>query len=72
MFPQPPENKGVADICGILKGGRAFYLEVKYRGKLTLEQEAFLANVRDNGGIGEVVRTFNDVVKVLDLQIMVL
>jgi hypothetical protein len=72
MFPQPPENKGVSDIAGITEGGRAFYLEVKCRGKLTLEQGTFLANVRDSGGIGEVVRTFNDVVKILDLQVMVL
>ena len=55
---------GFSDIHGMLKGGRALYIEVKRRGeKPTDEQAAFLAQVVANGGFGMVA---DDVQQVAD------
>jgi hypothetical protein len=44
--------KGVADILGVVDGGRILACEVKGpRGRLTEEQDHFLAQVRVKGGV---------------------
>jgi hypothetical protein len=50
---------GVADILGVLRPqGVLLALEVKRSGRRpTLKQEAFLATVRDHGGIGAWVQS---------------
>lgn len=54
--------KGFPDIHGMMKGGRALYIEVKRPGgKLTDEQAEFLQKVRDNGGIGFKADSVDDV-----------
>jgi hypothetical protein len=59
-------SKGMADVHGMLAGGRYFALEVKRPGEIpTPEQADFLSVVRDGGGIGEVVRDFDEVQRVL-------
>lgn len=64
-----PAHKGMADLHGMLPGGRYFALEVKRPGeKPTPEQLAFLAAVRENGGIAAVVHSFDEVANVLITQ----
>ena len=64
-------SRGKADIEGCLGNGsvypgRYFALEVKRPGKVaTQEQREFLAAVREVGGIGATVRSFEDVRSVL-------
>jgi len=64
-------SKGKADIEGLMGNGSAypgryFALEVKRPGKVaTQEQREFLAAVREVGGIGATVRSFEDVRSVL-------
>ncbi len=64
-------SKGKADIEGLMGNGSAypgryFALEVKRPGKVaTREQREFLAAVREVGGIGATVRSFEDVRSVL-------
>lgn len=64
-------SKGKADIEGMLGNGSAypgryFALEVKRPGgRATLEQREFMAAVREVGGIGATVRSFEDVRSVL-------
>jgi hypothetical protein len=50
---------GVSDILGVLRPqGLLLALEVKRPGhRPTIEQEAFLATVRDHGGIGACVQS---------------
>jgi hypothetical protein len=49
--------KGVADILGVVDGGRILACEVKgLRGRLTEEQDHFLAQVRVKGGVALVVK----------------
>lgn len=51
-----PASKGMADLHGMLTGGRYFALEVKKPGeKPSPEQDAFLESVRSAGGIAAVV-----------------
>ena len=55
---------GIADILGVLPGGRMLAIEVKTeRGKLSPHQQRFLKNVTDNGGLAFVARSFDDVVQ---------
>jgi hypothetical protein len=64
-------SKGKADIEGMLGNGSAypgryFALEVKSAtGTATREQREFMAAVREVGGIGSTVRSFEDVRSVL-------
>ena len=59
--------RGMSDIDGMLVGGRKFALEVKSKtGRPTPDQIAYLQTVRDNGGIGEVVRSVDDVMRILN------
>ena len=64
-------SKGKADIEGMLGNnsafpGRFFALEVKSAtGRATREQQESLAAVREVGGVGATVRSFEDVKSVL-------
>jgi penicillin-binding protein-related factor A (putative recombinase) len=67
MFPPPPENKGIPDICGIYKG-KPLYIEVKGpRGKIGQEQTNFITNVKEQGGIAFFAWSMDDVLRELDL-----
>lgn len=57
-----PASKGMADLHGMLTGGRYFALEVKKPDeKTTPEQDAFLTQVRATGGIAAVVCGYAEV-----------
>jgi hypothetical protein len=57
---------GMSDICGVLKGGRAIFLEVKRPGqKPTRLQEQFLGRARLAGAIAEVVTDPRQIVEML-------
>jgi|TARA_R100000501_G_C2569793_1_gene77091 hypothetical protein len=61
-------KKGVADIIGVFPdgSGRIMCLEVKTQiGKPTPEQSEFLESVREAGGIAEIVRSIEDVIKLI-------
>lgn len=58
---------GFSDIHGMLKEGRALYIEVKRRGeKPTDEQATFLAQVVANGGFGMVADDAQQVADALE------
>lgn len=60
---------GFSDIHGMLKGGRALYIEVKRRGeKPTDEQATFLAQVGAHGGFGMVADDAQQVADALEAQ----
>lgn len=66
-----PKSKGMADLHGMLPGGRYFALEVKRPGyEATPEQARFLDVVRAGGGIAAVVRDFAEVARVLTHNIV--
>lgn len=53
---------GVADIVGVLKGGRIIAVEVKTgKGQLTGKQRAFLDNIEERGGVAICARSLVDV-----------
>lgn len=55
---------GVADILGILKGGRFFACEVKRPGgKLRPEQDLFLKEIESRGGVALVTRSVDELEK---------
>lgn len=57
---------GFSDIHGMLKGGRALYVEVKRRGEhLRTDQATFLELVRLHGGLGIVAYDVQQVVDAL-------
>lgn len=59
--------KGCPDVVGMLKGGRALYVEVKRpSGKTTDDQEQFLAQATRDGAVAFVARSADDVYRVLD------
>lgn len=55
--------KGCADILGQMRNGKFLAIEVKkqHGGKLSTEQEFFLAMVRQHGGIAFTARNLHDV-----------
>lgn len=58
----PYRVKGVADVLGILPGGRFLAIELKSEtGRLTPEQKAFLGQINANGGIAFMARSIDDV-----------
>lgn len=59
--------RGAADLLGVLApSGRFVALEVKSaRGRLTREQDLFLALVRHYGGFACVVRSVNDALEAI-------
>lgn len=67
-FGGPMGAKGVPDILGIFKG-RLLGIEVKTAtGKLSPEQERFIQNINDAGGIGFMARSVDDVIETLGLK----
>lgn len=59
--------KGKADILGIIKGGRFLAIEVKRpSGRTSPAQEEFLRNVNENGGLGFVAKSVDDVIEKLE------
>lgn len=57
---------GCPDIHGMLKGGRALYVEVKRpSGRLTDEQREFLQQAANHGGCAFVARSIDDCVRAL-------
>jgi len=57
-----PVTKGIADILGIMPDGRFLAIEVKTnKGRLTIYQEAFLAEIEQRGGLAIVARSIEDV-----------
>ncbi len=58
-------EKGVADIIGIYRG-IPLAIEVKApNGKLSVSQDAFLANFKREGGVAIIARSVDDVIKSL-------
>ncbi len=61
----PPRQKGVSDLIAC-KNGIFYAFEVKNeKGKLTDHQKVFLERVKSVGGVAEVVRSVDDVIKLL-------
>jgi hypothetical protein len=59
--------RGVADVLGVLPGGRFLAVECKGpRGRLTEEQVAFLDNVVKAGGVALVVKDVKELERELD------
>jgi hypothetical protein len=64
----PMGYPGVADILGCYKG-RMIAIELKSpTGKATPDQERFLQNVKDAGGIAFIAKTLDEVIDGLGLQ----
>lgn len=62
----PLYKKGVSDILGILDDGTFLALEVKSKnGKATHEQKMFLDNITRRGGVASIVRSVEDVARLL-------
>jgi len=56
------QKRGVADIVGMLPGGRFVAIEVKTaKGKMSPEQQAFIDAIEAKGGIGIIARCVMDV-----------
>lgn len=59
----PNHLRGVSDILGIVHG-RFLAIEVKSaKGKMTIEQKAFLQNIRAQGGVAFEARSLSDVAR---------
>ena len=59
-------KKGSEDILGCLPSGRFLAVEVKApRGRLSPEQERFLAGISDQGGLAVVVKSWRELDKIL-------
>lgn len=61
--------KGSPDIHGMLKGGRALYVEVKRpskRNNVSPEQASFLERASKHGGLAFIACSIDDVREVLD------
>ena len=65
-------KKGSSDIIGLLPGGRFLAIEVKSKsGILSPEQEEFLQQVNEKGGVGIVARSVDEVIedfRALDIE----
>lgn len=60
-------GNGSPDLCGALRGGRAFCIEVKTAsGKLRPEQEAWWRSARQWGVLGGVARSIAEAMALLD------
>ena len=65
----PMGEKGIADILGIYNG-KFLAIEIKtHRGRVSPEQQRFLDNVNQHGGIGFVARSVEDVAEALGLTL---
>lgn len=62
----PSGMVGVSDIMGVMPDGRFLAIEVKAaNGKVSVPQETFLMNVRNNKGLALVARSVDDVEELL-------
>ncbi len=62
----PSHAPGASDILGILKGGRFLATEVKSKkGRVSPQQEQFLAEIEARGGVAFVARSVEEVEKLL-------
>ena len=69
-YIQANSVKGCSDILGMLKGGRAFAIEVKsMKGRVTQDQDNFILRVLEGGGYAGVARSIEDVNKILNLGV---
>ena len=60
-------QRGMSDIMGTLRDGRALAIEVKSRtGKMRPGQEEFLSQIRAAGGVAGVCRSVDDAMKLLE------
>jgi hypothetical protein len=58
----PSHTRGMPDICGILHGGRALYVEVKRKtGRLSEAQKEFLGRASTLGALAIVAYCVEDV-----------
>ena len=56
-------QKGIPDLLGVLPGGRAMLIEVKTpTGRVSPEQEDFLARAREAGAVAFVARSPRDLI----------
>lgn len=54
---------GVSDILGILADGRFIAIEVKSKkGRLSIDQNIFLEEIKRNGGVAFMARSVDDVI----------
>ena len=61
--------KGFPDIHGMLKGGRAFYIEVKRKGGVVSEdQQDFIDKVSAHGAVAFVAYSVDDVIHQFELH----
>lgn len=67
FFPQPYLERGTADLLVCIKGtGKFLALEVKTeKGKPSEFQTEWLQKVRDAGGLAEIVRSVEDVERII-------
>lgn len=65
-----PLMKGIADILGIVEGGRFLAIEVKGpKARITPEQIEFIDSVNNSGGLGFFARSLEDVADKVKLKI---
>jgi|ERR1035437_4716669 hypothetical protein len=58
----PNQAPGVSDILGVLKGGRILAIEVKSpKGRASPQQQRFIDNINENGGLAFVARSIEEV-----------
>lgn len=66
-FIRANTQRGMSDIQGQLKDGRALAIEVKSRtGKVSPHQAEYLEKVRTNGGVSGVCRCVEDAIEMLE------
>jgi len=62
-----PETPGMADVLGILKGGRLLAIEVKAEGGVVSEvQQRWLEQVHFSGGLVILAQSIEDVQRAID------
>lgn len=60
---------GMADIGGVLPDGRALHIECKLPGRYTsFDQDEFLDSINENGGLGIVVHTLDELQQKLRVE----
>ena len=66
-FVRANTARGMSDIAGVLKTGRAFFIEVKARkGVVHEHQQEFLDDVAAGGALAFVARSVDDVINALE------
>lgn len=59
--------RGLPDITGMLRDGRALYVECKREGETpSADQAAFLDRINVSGGVGILARSVDDVISALE------